>query len=408
MTEKILCGLDLGSKQVKACMTRFDKKRGALELLGVHVAPTRGLDGGSVTDLTELSGCLFDTLEGVYQKVGKKVKEIHLGIGGSLIHARMCGTIFPLLDRGSKVITPGDIRRINKQASSLGIKMEEQIIHSFPQQYTIDESTIALNPIGLHGRKVEAQLLLLMANINLVANITKAVHQAGFEFSKVSFSSLAASEICLTKQNKNNGVVLIDIGATTTNILIFKDGILRGMDILHLGGNQVTDSIAKGIDVSRDLAEEIKKSYGDVETDGDSKKDEILIKRDMAYSPVKKENIYQAIEPEITRLGNCLEQMVKKSPFYDRINDGIVVVGGGCLLSGLIERIEKLFNFPVKLAKIQVETIHFNKPATFSSTMGLTQQALLPPYDSFLKSTEKTGRFRKFVNLAKDLYEEYF
>ena len=257
--DKIYCGLDIGNHSLKASLVRV-KAPNRYELLETLEAPTRGFKKSYVSDLGEFSESIHRVLKELTRKSAGKFKGVHLGLGGHTVEMRYSKALIPLVDKASKVITTGDLKKVNKQSRLLGIKMDEEILHDFPQQYLINDTNRILNPAGLYGRKLGVTSLLVISQSNLIGNITKALNQAGFEVSNIFFSSLAAAQTALSRDHIQKGSLLIDIGATTTNILFFKDGFLRHLDILPFGGQHLTDSIAASLQVPFDLAEQINNS----------------------------------------------------------------------------------------------------------------------------------------------------
>ena len=146
--EKIFCGLDIGSRQIKAALIKI-KKQKAFDLLAVHSVMTRGLKNVSVSDLGELSDAMHTCLKGAMKKAQVNLKDVQVGISGEAVEYRRSSAVIPLLDKGSKVIVASDVEKVNKQARLLGVKMEEEVLHDFPLHYVIDESNVATNPLWL-------------------------------------------------------------------------------------------------------------------------------------------------------------------------------------------------------------------------------------------------------------------
>ena len=159
--KKILCGLDVGSQKIKASVVRIGRGQG--ELLGASEATVRGFKKSQVTDLGEFAESIQRILAELSKKAGVKLKDVQLGIGGHLVQSRFSKAVVPLVDKSNKVITNTDIKKVNKQARLLGIKMDEAVLHDFPQYYVIDDTNKVLNPAGLYGRKLMVASLLVAA-----------------------------------------------------------------------------------------------------------------------------------------------------------------------------------------------------------------------------------------------------
>ena len=408
LREKIFCGLDLGSQQIKTSLVKINKHTKQPELLATRESATRGLRKSTVSDLSELSESINDAMAGLSKKVGIKIRDVRLGIGGFLVESRLSNAIIPLVDKNSKVITFHDVRKVNEQARLLGIRIEEEVVHDFIQSYTIDDQNNVTNPLGLYGRKLSVNLLLLIANINLLNNIVKAVHQAGYEIVSISLASLAAAEATLTKKEKSDGCVLMDMGASTTNILIFEGGFFRQLNIINVGGADITASIAQALDLPLELAEDIKRSYAVALNEETAHQGEILVKKESSYYPVKREVIDNAVDSEITKRVSLIKETIRGSCFYEKLNAGIIMAGGGALLPGLMERIEKEMNLPVKVGKINMAPARLNNAAVFSAAIGLAQAEIKRPSEQTLVSFGDMTWLNRFAFKIREFYQEYF
>jgi cell division protein FtsA len=377
-----------------------------LDLLGVFETRTTGFKEASISDITELAECIGSTVQGVMQKTGIKIHAVQLGISGSFLATRRSSAVIPLVDSGTKVISKFDLRKVGAQAKLLGVNLEEEVIHDFPQWYKIDDVNTSINPAGLIGRKIEASLLLLTANSLRVRNLTKAVHQAGFEVSSVAFSGYAASEAAVDKADKALGCALVDIGANITTVIFFKDGIVGDVQFIPWGGNYVTQSIAERLSLTVDLAEEIKKTHAVATQTGPTDvSGEILVKREKSYIPIRRESVCEAVNLEIENFLTHLETVVKGSHLYHQLNKGIVMVGGGSLLPGAIERIEERVNMVVRMG---AATPGLNNAALYAASIGLGRMHYLKKKEESIGIKTPLNFKDKIVNSIKELCQEYF
>jgi cell division protein FtsA len=402
---KYFCGLDLGSQSIKAALVRIQDENN-LELLGVYEVPAAGLREASISDLTELSQTVLRAIEGVCQRVAAKPSAVHLGISADLLSFRRSSAVIPLVDAGTKVVAPSDIDKVNHQARLLGAGIDEEIIHSFEQFYKVDDVNVALNPVGLYGRKLEANLLLLTANAGRLRNMNKAVHQAGFDVQQASLSSFAASQVALDETFKKEGCALIDIGAHMTSILFFKNGVLGDVQFIKWGGHAITRSIADRLSLTIDLAEEIKKTHAvAAKLDSQEASGDILVKRDKGYVPIRRQSVCEAVEWEIENLLTHLETVLKGSALYHQLNKGAVIVGGTALLPGLIERIEQRSNLTVSLG---VATKGLQNPSIFAGAIGLAQMDYFQKKDKVVNITTTKNLLKRLYGKFEELCQEYF
>ena len=407
MGERHYCGLDIGSQTVKVAMVKTREHHPPV-LSGVYEVKTAGYKKASVTDLGELTECIQMAVEGLSKKTGVKVREVQLGIGGEMVESRYSSGVIPLIDRGNKEITARDVKKVQAQAKSLGVNMDETILHVCPQFYKVDDVNTALNPVGLFGRKMEIHTLLIVAQNTFLKNFTKAVNQAGYEAANLIFSSFAAAQTSLNEMQKKNGCILIDMGSDLTELLIFRDGQMKFFANISMGGEQVTRSIAQELNLAFDLAEDIKKSYGFVMGAEDRSQEEILVKREEGYLPVKKEKISSAIEPLIQRWIELIQEKIKVSGYQEQVNTGMILVGGNALLPGLPEKMEKALGLPVKLGDIDIVSKRLQNAAKYAAAVGMAIAASSGTPDVPFPPPGEVKKPLGIIQKITELYQEYF
>jgi len=405
--QKIFCGLDVGSQKIKASVIRI-ARGGQAELLGASETFARGFKKSTVSDLGEFAESIHRTLSELSKKSGVKFKDVQLGIGGHVVSSRFSKAVIPLVDKHNKVITNGDMKSVNKQARLLGVKMDEIILHDFPQYYVIDDTNKVLNPAGLYGRKLAVASLLVVAPDQLIGNIIRAINQAGYEVPGIFFSSIVSAQAVLSPERIQGGCLLVDIGASTTNTLFFKDGLLRHLDIVAIGADHFTGSIAEALSIPFDLAEDIKRSHATALSDDVEGSEEVLVKKDENYTAVKRKAVSASFEPQIEKLLSTVKNSLMFSHLEGQLNQGIVVVGGGALLPGLIERMEKTLGIPVKMGVANVSRTAMSNASVFTAAIGLGQAGLKRPLNEAFPASGPQNFLSGFSNRVKELYEEYF
>lgn len=401
---KYFCGLDIGVSSVKVSLIKIQDEQN-LDLLGVFETKSNGFKDASVSDLTELADTINHAVTQLCTKYGVKVSALSLGIGSECVHVRKSSAVIPLVDSGTKVISRLDIKKVDHQAKLLGTGIEEEIIHDFPLLYKVDDVNAAVNPLGLYGRKLESNLLLVLVNTNRLRNMIKAVHQAGFEVGAVSLSSFAATKVAVEEGLKNQGVVLVDVGSEMTSALFFKGGLLGDIQFIPWGGQYLTQSLSERLSLSIDLAEDIKKTHAvaTIQASGNNT-GEILIKREKDYLPIRREAVCEAVNWEVENLLTHLETVIKGSPLFQEINGGIVMVGGAALLPGLIERIEARLKMPVSLGV----TKGLNNAPLFASAIGLAQLGYFKNVKETVDLKTPLDIKNRFIDRMREFCQEYF
>ncbi len=422
-SSNIICGVDLGSHRFKIAAGVLDK-RGDFSLLDYAGAKSSGMSAGLVTDISSTSRTLKQTVGSLEDKIKHKIKRVYVNINAKDLILRCAGAVMPLCDRGNKIVTNADINLINSQACSLNLKLDEEIIHKFSHRYILDEHNYMENPKGLYGHKLAVDLYLIAGKLSHIENIVRLINQAGFEVEDIVFSGVAASLAVLDKNLKNSGCVLIDIGADLTQVLVFKDNILRFSEIINYGGNNIASAISEVLRLPFTLAEEIKDAHGAATSKDIGENEEVMVRKDDLYQPIKRRSISGIIEPEVTQLLVRLKEKIDVVPCLKGIDYPVIMSGGTSLMEGLLELTESILGVPVKLgipkAKIPSERSQpgygkdlfsfSNRSVIYSTVIGLViygfnarKEKKLAIFQSPDKNilTYVTGR-------VKDIYSEYF
>ncbi len=404
--DKMFCGLDVGEQTIKTCLLRV-KKPDESELLGVVENHTKGFRYGAITNLGDFVECITVSLNQLAKQTSTKIKEVQFGLGADLLESRRSSAVIPLIDRGSRMINAQDLKGVNHQACLLGVKQEEEVVHDFPQSYKVDDANVQLNPLGAYGRKLEVDSFLLVTKTPACLPILQAVQKAGFQTANIFSSNYAASEVTCTPQMRQEGCAFVDLGGRFTNIFIFSDGILKVYEKISLGGEHLTRAIASTLNLPFDIAEELKKNYGAALTDDKENQEEVLVKNDIGYKPVKRELIYQAIEPEMSALMDQIANSIK-GPFYSQLKAGIHMVGGAASFSGLLERVEGALEMPVHMGKINISNLVGNKLNAFASVIGLAKLGFTKTLSYSILNRANSQSIETLPNRVKNLLQEYF
>jgi cell division protein FtsA len=406
--EKFFCGLDIGGSQIKAALVKL-RRDSSLEIVGAASVVSSGIDESSVSHLSDLSKSVQDLLSSLMKQAACKIKDVNLGFAGHLISKRTSTVIIPLVDKGNKPITRFDLKKVERQACLLGVDLDEKKLHYFANRYLIDGTNFAINPLGLYGRKLESESLLITTKNIFITNIVKAVNLAGFDVKAVHFSSLLASEVCLSGDNKKKGVLFLNIGAWCSDLIYFKDGFVQEIQMIPWGGGHLTEKISQELKVPFDLAKEIKHSYATViDYQDSSPQGEILVKRDSKYIPILRQDICRVVMASTDHFIKMVEDNIFMTKLGSLLNEGIVLGGGGALLTGLIERIEKKTHLQARIGKVSIEARRMINPAFYGACIGLALASTMKGSLDNRSFSENHKLHMKILHYVGDLYHEYF
>lgn len=415
-----ICALDLGSSKISASVCRLRHRR--ITDIYFDSLAVKGIKKGLVVDSIELVGAIDRVLANLKAKSGINIKFIYANISGQDIIMRHSHAVIPLAERGNKVITLSDILRVNDQARILGSDLEEEIIHQVPMGYSVDSKSDILNPQGLYSHKLEVNLFLVCAKTSFIQTVTRVINQAGYEIKDLFFSGLATCEAIYNSYSKSptSGMqVFCDLGADTTDLLIFNNGILKNIAILPLGGDDLTRHVADSLKIPMDLAEDIKRSYGQVgEYSQSVGEKEILIKRESMYKPIQQKLILEIVTDKAQYICRKIKEAVEKKVEQEKI-DGFTAVGRTVLLEGFLETLESVLGVPVKLGRLlhpDLATLANKNPKlsgqkylTYVTALGTLSTALRGAFVQNLPIGLPSRTIaRTLFRRVKEIYQEYF
>lgn len=342
-------GLDIGTTKI-CCIVGEIAEAGPspqIDIVGIGTAPSTGLRKGVVINIDSTVESITKAVEEAELMAGVEISTVYTGIAGGHIKSFNSTGIVAVKDNE---ISEQDVQRVIDAAKAVAIPLDREVIHIIPQEYIIDGQDGIREPIGMSGVRLEAKVHIVTGAVSSAQNIIKCANKAGLNVSEICLEPIASSEAVLTQDEKELGVVLIDIGGGTSDIAIFKDGALVHTGVLALGGNHLTNDIAMGLRTPQHEAERIKIQHGSamaslvkpdetIEVNGvGGRKSRVMARRLLA----------EIIEPRVEEMFSLIHNEVMKSGFGDQLGAGVVITGGTVLLEGMPELAEFVFELPVK------------------------------------------------------------
>lgn len=262
--ERVIASLDIGSSKVRTVVAVTDGSSGdqlVPNVIGVGLSPSLGIRKGNVIDVEELIHNIVASVEDAERMAGVPVNHVFVGMSGAHIEAFDSRGVIAI--SGSE-ITNDDNSRVLEAAQAVSLPANRRILHIEPKSYSVDEQKNIKNPVGMTGIRLEVDAHIISGHIQHVRNIEKCIDQAGIDIDDIVPSTIAAAESVLTKRQKELGVVVIDVGAGSTSVTVFEEGVILHTATLPVAGESVTNDIAIGLRTSIDTAEKIKIEYGSV------------------------------------------------------------------------------------------------------------------------------------------------
>lgn len=331
----LVAAIDIGTTKIVAIVGK-KKENGKIDILGISKTPSKGVKRGVVQNIDEAVNSIQKTVEDVQFTIGKEIKDVFVGIAGQHIRS-IKNRGYINRDSYDDEITRKDIDDLVNDMYKIPIDFGEEIIHVLPQNYIVDNETGIKNPVGMSGKRVEANFHIVIGQVASARNISKCITKAGLNLNSLILEPLASSEAVLTDDEKEAGVALVDIGGGTTDIAVFYDDIIRHTAVIPFGGDVVTKDIKEGCSILQRQAELLKIQYGSAL--GDLAKEEEVVSIPGISGREPKEISFKSLAYIIqSRMEEILDAVIyeiENSGYFDRLSAGIVITGGGALLKHL-------------------------------------------------------------------------
>jgi cell division protein FtsA len=348
MKRERIGAIDVGTTKVCTIMADVYDKEG-LRVVGVGTTPSHGLHKGLVIDVREARESIRQSVRLAEQMAGRKLESAYVGVTGRHVKAENTrGSV--AITRNNQIVRGDDLKRVLSVARSVKVPSEEKVLHIIPRGYAVDGQAGVQNPVGLHGFRLDVETHIITAAVTSIQNLTKCIRGVGVEVEDLVMEPLASAEAVLSPEEKHNGVLLADIGGGTTDLALFKDNTIFHTSVLPVAGYQVTRDISIGLGISFELAEEMKKKYGNVTpNDGENTTDEAAITYD-GHS-ISYNDLSEIIRVRVEELLRLVMLEMPQSDYRKLIPAGLVITGGGANLPGIAELGEKITRMPVRIGQ---------------------------------------------------------
>ena len=336
----IVVGLDIGTTKICAIVGRRSKDN-TVEILGIGKAESAGVTRGVVSNIDKTVQGITQAIEIAAAQSNVEIRVVNVGIAGQHIKSLQHRGLITRRDL-NREINRKDIEKLIEDMYNLVMPPGEEIIHVLPQEFTVDNEPGIKDPIGMAGVRLEANFHIISGQVTAVKNIVKCVTKAGLESHELILEPLASSEAVLTEEEKEAGVVLVDIGGGTTDLAIFHEGIIRHTAVIPFGGNSVTEDIREGCSVMRNIAEMLKTRFGSALAE-ENKDNEIVCVpglRGRESKEISVKNLAYVIQARMEEIIEHVYYEIKTSGYEKKMIGGIVITGGGADLKHLPQLVE--------------------------------------------------------------------
>lgn len=350
--ENIAVGLDIGTTKIVAMIGKKNEY-GKLEILGIGKSKSLGVARGVVNNITQTIQSIQQAILEAENNSGYKIKDVVVGIAGQHIRS-IQHSDYISRNNPEEVIGERDIQMLIDQVNKLAMLPGEEIIHVLPQEFKIDGQSEIKEPIGMYGGRLESSFHVVVGQASSIRNVGRCIQSSGIELSGLTLEPLASADAVLSQEEKEAGVALIDIGGGTTDLAIFKDGIIRHTAVIPFGGNVITEDIKEGCSIIEKQAELLKVKFGSA-WPGENKDNEIVSipgLRGREPKEISLKNLSKIIHARVVEIVEQVFAEVKAYGHEDprrKLIAGIVLTGGGAQLQHIKQLVEYITGMDTRI-----------------------------------------------------------
>jgi len=345
-------GLDLGTSRVAVVISESDDPGTPVTILGVGESPSDGLRKGVVVNLDKTIASIQAASVAAERMAGQRIESVVVSLGGTHLWSQNSTGVVAVAHPDHE-IGDDDVHRVVDASRAISVASDRQVIHVIPRAYTVDGQDGVRDAIGMTGHRLEVETNIITGAQTAVQNVIKCVHGAGFDVEDVVCAGLAAGEGVLTQQEIELGVCVVEIGAGTTNVVVYNDGSARHLAVLPVGGNHVTSDIAIGLRTTLDEAEALKLNYGHALPDVIDHGEKVEVRQvgGDRIQALPRRFLAEIIGPRMLEIFQMAREEVRKSGFDQLLPAGVVVAGGGSRLMGTMDAAQSVFNTAARLGQ---------------------------------------------------------
>ena len=350
--ENIAVGLDIGTTKIVAMIGRKNEY-GKLEILGIGKSKSLGVKRGVVDNITQTIQSIQQAVQDAEAVSGYKIKDVVVGIAGQHIRS-IQHSDYISRSNAEEVISNKDIDLLINQVHKLAMLPGEEIIHVLPQEFKIDGQSEIKEPIGMCGGRLESSFHVVVGQASSIRNVGRCIQSSGIELSGLTLEPLASADAVLSQEEKEAGVALIDIGGGTTDLAIFKDGIIRHTAVIPFGGNVITEDIKEGCSIIEKQAELLKVKFGSA-WPGENRDNEIVSIPGLRGRDPKEISLKNLSKIIHARVVEIIEQVFVEIKAYGhedprkKLIAGIVLTGGGAQLNHIKQLVEYITGMDTRI-----------------------------------------------------------
>ena len=387
-SDDMIVGLDIGTTKVSAVVGEYDEND-TLQITGVGESPSFGLRRGVVINIESTLKSVNAAIEAAEQMAGREVDSVVTGIAGGHIEGLNSRGVVAVTGKGRE-ITQTDVDRVIDAAKAVVIPMDREVLHVIPQEFIVDDQGGVRNPLDMIGVRLEAEVHIITGSVTSAQNLIKCINRAGFTVDDIVLQSLASSRAVLSQDEQELGVLLIDLGGGTTDVLLHVEGAPYYTSVLPIGGAQVTSDLSIMLKTPMESAETIKRESGCCYAALVEEGEPVIIPGVGGRPPLsaRRSDIAGIIEPRMAEIFTLVRERIEKKGLINKLGGGVVLTGGGALLTGAVELVQDIFQTAARVGQpgnLGGVASNYQRP-DYSTAVGL-----LLYRDALLRATGRDG-----------------
>lgn len=411
----MIVGLDLGTTKISTIIAEVDEN-GVANIVGVGNCNAKGMQRGVVINIDKTIEAIEKSIEEAERMAGVQVASVFAGIAGDHIRSVNSKGVIAVTRTSSNertsIITKKDIERVLEAAKAVNLPMDREVLHVLPQEFTVDDQSGIIEPIGMAGVRLEADVHIITGAVASAQNIFRCVKRAGISVADLVLEPLASSYSVLTPEERDLGVGILDLGGGTTDIAVFEGGAIRHTSVIGLGGENVTKDLGVGLQTSFENAETVKLESGHCYAPLLDGSEEIEIPGIGGRPPkvVRRMEIVDYVQPRMEEIFELASAEVRKAGAFKLMRSGIVLTGGASQIEGSVELAEAIFGtqvrigYPTGLGGLMESA----RSPKYSTAVGLVLYGLHEGERADLLRGDDTTIFQKIGKRMKGWFDEFF
>ncbi|MGL4387962.1 MAG: cell division protein FtsA [Brevinema sp.] len=405
-----IAGLDMGSHRINVVIAK-NNSNGYPEILGASSVVSRGIRKGVVINLEHAAMATTAAIEQAELQAGVTVDSVLLGVSGGHIASTSSQGLIAVPN--NREITLDDVQRVIEAATTVIIPPDREIIHVLPEEFSVDSEKGIKDPVGMIGSRLEVKVHIITVAATSVNNLIKSVYKAGFNTSDIFLKSLAATHAILNEEEKEEGCVLVDIGAGTTDFVVFLDGGMKHNGQLSIGGGHVTNDISYGLKTTTHIAEHIKCAYGSAIAEKINIQDQFEMPNPSGRSDRIESTrlLVEIIQPRLEEILFLVNEDLEKTGLKPYLSSGVVLTGGVACTENIDNLAMQVFQLPVRIGTpSQVRGLNESvRNPVLSTATGLALYGLRnKPKHGTMTDVDDDKNFQNIVHRIQDWFNEFF